>query len=144
MLSKRELEAIAIAATPEIVGLLEHIDELEKRVMEFANYNVAFSGFLVDACEMNDADKRDMVEFYSGSGLSSCLDAFFLECREKLLKKKRDGYSGWDGGTKEFRECLTTNLLRNLVHKDYVDVAMLAMFLWNSNNGCIYRDDNAK
>lgn len=63
--------------------------------------------------------------------LGVLLDAFAKEVGAKIFTKLEEGYTGWDDPQKvnEFRKKLLTNFEKG----DMVDVAALAMFLWNLN-----------
>lgn len=61
--------------------------------------------------------------------LGAVLDAFAKEVGAKIFTKLEGGYFGWDdpANLNEIRKRLLTNLEKG----DMVDVAALAMFLWN-------------
>ena len=50
---------------------------------------------------------------------------------EKFVAKLKQGYNGWDRNTPDIIESITTRLGKNIEKGDWVDVANLAMFLWN-------------
>ena len=47
----------------------------------------------------------------------------------KLIQKLNEGYHGWDDPTS--KEGLIRILKKNMERSDWVDVANIAMFLWN-------------
>lgn len=61
--------------------------------------------------------------------LEKAVDKFVKEMKSKLRSKMRCGYSGWDDGYN--KKMLEEKIKHNLLNKDYVDVANLAMMLWN-------------
>jgi hypothetical protein len=63
--------------------------------------------------------------------LGALLDTFAKEVGAKIFTKMEEGYVGWDDPQKvnELRKKLLTNFEKG----DMVDVAALAMFLWNLN-----------
>ena len=61
--------------------------------------------------------------------LGALLDAFAKEIGAKIFEKMQAGKKGWDD-PKNITE-LQQRLLTNLEKGDMVDVAALAMFLWN-------------
>jgi hypothetical protein len=63
------------------------------------------------------------------TALGNLLDAFTKEVGQKLLKKIGEGYTGWDNPQLEL--IMREKLLANLEKQDMVDVAALAMMLWN-------------
>ena len=61
--------------------------------------------------------------------LGALLDAFAKEIGGKIFTKMEAGYSGWDD--LQTANHLRKKLLTNFENNDMVDVAALAMFLWN-------------
>ena len=61
--------------------------------------------------------------------LGALLDVFAKEIGSKIFTKLQAGYIGWDDPTKVSE--LKRKLLTNFEKGDMVDVAALAMFLWN-------------
>jgi len=61
--------------------------------------------------------------------LGMLLDAFAKEIGGKVFQKLENGYSGWDNP--EMLDNLKKKLLENYQRGDMVDVAALAMMLWN-------------
>lgn len=61
--------------------------------------------------------------------LGVLLDAFVKEMGGKIFTKIEEGYTGWDNPEKV--QDLRRKLLTNFEKGDMVDVAALAMFLWN-------------
>ena len=61
--------------------------------------------------------------------LEKTVDDFVKEMKAKLRIKMNHGYSGWD--KPENKGMILEKLSWNLKEKDYVDVANLAMMLWN-------------
>ncbi len=57
-----------------------------------------------------------------------CLGKFNAEMLKKILKKSREGYSGWD--SQECAAYMQHQLSHHTVKGDYIDVANIAMFLW--------------
>ena len=64
--------------------------------------------------------------------LKSTVRNFSAEMEKKVLAKLDEGYSGWDDF--HYKEYLMKELLRHSMKGDYVDVANIAMFLWNLEN----------
>jgi len=64
--------------------------------------------------------------------LGALLDVFVKEVGAKIFTKLQDGYMGWDDPKN--RDLLRRKLLTNFEKDDMVDVAALAMFLWNLND----------
>lgn len=62
--------------------------------------------------------------------LEACVDHFSKRMKAKLEAKLREGYIGWDERDFDADKFLET-LKRNLDALDMVDVANLAMFVWN-------------
>lgn len=64
--------------------------------------------------------------------LGAVLDAFAKEVGGKIFTKLEQGYFGWDDSVNlnEIRKRLLTNFEKG----DMVDVAALAMFIWNLQN----------
>lgn len=64
------------------------------------------------------------------AALKDCTEAFSKEMYAKLLQKQKEGHAGWDD--KHFEDTkLFEMLLEHAGKGDMVDVAILAMFLWN-------------
>src|SRR5688500_8707654 len=64
------------------------------------------------------------------SALNACVDSFAHAMKEKLMRKwMRDGKAGWDDP--EWRDHIRESLTRHVEKGDMVDVANLAMMLWN-------------
>ena len=63
------------------------------------------------------------------TALGTLLDAFAKEVGQKIFLQMQKGYQGWD--KPETIESMRQKLLTNLERGDMVDVAALAMFLWN-------------
>jgi hypothetical protein len=61
--------------------------------------------------------------------LGALLDAFAKQMGAKIFTKLEEGYMGWDNPSKV--NDLRKKLLTNFEKGDMVDVATLAMFLWN-------------
>lgn len=61
--------------------------------------------------------------------LGALLDMFVKEMGTKIFTKLQEGYVGWDdlGNANILRK----KLLTNFENGDMIDVAALAMFLWN-------------
>lgn len=65
--------------------------------------------------------------------LGALLDAFVKEMGAKIFQKLQEGQTGWDEVTNTNN--LRKKLLTNFEKGDMVDVAALAMFVWNLQNG---------
>ena len=63
--------------------------------------------------------------------LASLMNVFSETMFKKILMKRQQGYHAWDKKTPDMIELLKTRLQENLNRGDWVDVANLAMFLWN-------------
>ncbi len=74
----------------------------------------------------NEAKKAAQQE-----ALGALLDAFVKEMGGKIFQKMEEGYVGWDDVSQI--KLMKEKLLTNLENGDMVDVAALAMFLWNLN-----------
>lgn len=61
--------------------------------------------------------------------LGALLDVFVKEVGSKIFTKLQEGYSGWDDPANA--NVMRKKLLTNFENGDMVDVAALAMFLWN-------------
>lgn len=70
------------------------------------------------------------------SALAELLGIFSKEMAQKVMLKLESGYSGWDNPTVE--ATMRQKLEKNLQENDMVDVAVLAMMLWN-----LKQDNNA-
>ena len=63
--------------------------------------------------------------------LGALLDAFAKQVGAKIFMKLEAGYQGWDDPKNI--DMMRRKLLTNFEKGDMVDVAALAMFLWNHN-----------
>lgn len=61
--------------------------------------------------------------------LANLMNVFSDKMFEKIMKKFQDGYSGWDNPIS--LEIVKEKLVNNINAKDWIDVAVLSMFLWN-------------
>lgn len=57
-----------------------------------------------------------------------CMGEFTAEMLKKILKKQRQGYSGWDN--QDCAAYMQRQLTKHTKEGDYLDVANIAMFLW--------------
>lgn len=75
------------------------------------------------------------------TSIVAAVDAFAAEMKEKLLHKKREGWSGWSHT--DFGPDCRAKMLKHIVKGDPVDVANFAMFLWNLDEPTFERDTYA-
>ena len=57
-----------------------------------------------------------------------CMGRFNSEMLKKILKKGRQGYTGWD--TQRCAAFMQRQLSKHAKKGDYIDTANIAMFLW--------------
>ena len=67
--------------------------------------------------------------YYQKLALDSLKNKFFTEMSDKITKKLIEGERGWDNP--EIKEALKKSLLHHIEKGDMVDVANIAMFIWN-------------
>ena len=63
--------------------------------------------------------------------LANLMNLFTEAMFEKIMNKMRSGYGGWDSRSPEVVESIKSKLAENINDGDWVDVANLAMMLWN-------------
>jgi hypothetical protein len=63
--------------------------------------------------------------------IGALMNAFTDGMVHELTSKLDTSYAGWDNGTTESVETLKSRLADSINNQDWVDVANIAMFLWN-------------
>lgn len=63
--------------------------------------------------------------------LATLMSSFTEAMFNKLVAKMSQGYGGWDSRSTEVVESIKAKLADNINDGDWIDVANLAMMLWN-------------
>ena len=83
----------------------------------------------------NEKRRYGMRTFSGEEGKLFCaVNEFTSKMRKKLQQKKEEGFTGWDDPAWP-DEDIIGKIKKNLLSGDMVDVANLAMFLWNKKIG---------
>lgn len=67
--------------------------------------------------------------------LRELIHAFSEAMLKKLLKKLKEGYSGWDNPEAVTVPHIRKMIRKNIVSNDPIDTANFAAFWWNQTNG---------